>query len=42
LLKLFAALDNITRGASGMAMQDANLMLGLDERAGLEALALTP
>ncbi|MFH1034810.1 MAG: N-acetyl-gamma-glutamyl-phosphate reductase [Pseudomonadota bacterium] len=42
LLKLFSALDNLTKGASGQAMQNANLMLGLGETAGLGELALTP
>ncbi|BEQ16289.1 N-acetyl-gamma-glutamyl-phosphate reductase [Desulfoferula mesophila] len=42
LIKLFSALDNLTKGASGQAMQNANLMLGLDETAGLRELALTP
>ena len=42
LLKLFCALDNITKGASGQALQNANIMLGLDETAGLDALAPTP
>ncbi len=42
LIKLFAALDNLTKGASGQAMQNANLMLGLEETAGLDELALTP
>ena len=42
LLKLFAALDNLTKGASGQAVQNANLMLGLEETAGLSQLALTP
>ncbi len=30
-----AVLDNLTKGSSGQAMQNANLMLGLDETAGL-------
>ncbi|KUF11875.1 N-acetyl-gamma-glutamyl-phosphate reductase [Pseudoponticoccus marisrubri] len=30
-----AALDNLTKGSSGQALQNANLMLGLDETAGL-------
>lgn len=30
-----AAIDNLTKGASGQAVQNANLMLGLDEYAGL-------
>jgi N-acetyl-gamma-glutamyl-phosphate reductase len=31
----FAAIDNIWKGASGQAVQNLNLMLGLDETAGL-------
>ncbi len=42
LLKIFSALDNITKGASGQALQNANLMLGLEETAGLMDLAPTP
>lgn len=30
-----AALDNLTKGSSGQAVQNANLMLGLKETAGL-------
>ncbi len=32
---LVAAIDNLVKGASGQAVQNANLMLGLDESAGL-------
>lgn len=32
---LFAILDNLGKGASGCAIQNLNLMLGFDERAGL-------
>ncbi|MFD1882084.1 N-acetyl-gamma-glutamyl-phosphate reductase [Paracoccus pacificus] len=32
---VFAALDNLCKGSSGQAMQNANLMLGLDETTGL-------
>jgi N-acetyl-gamma-glutamyl-phosphate reductase len=39
---LFAALDNLVKGASGQAIQNANLMLGLDETAGLMAAPLFP
>jgi len=42
LLKIFSALDNLTKGASGQAVQNANLMLGLAETDGLTELALTP
>ena len=34
---LAAILDNLGKGASGVAVQNLNLMLGLDERAGLPA-----
>jgi len=36
---VIAALDNLTKGSSGQAIQNANLMLGLDEA---EGLMLTP
>lgn len=42
LLKIFSALDNLTKGASGQAVQNANLMLGLAETEGLMDLAVTP
>jgi N-acetyl-gamma-glutamyl-phosphate reductase len=32
---VFAAIDNLWKGAAGQAVQDLNLMLGLDEREGL-------
>jgi N-acetyl-gamma-glutamyl-phosphate reductase len=35
-LSVFSAIDNLVKGASGQAMQNANLMLGLDETAGLQ------
>ena len=34
-LLVFAAIDNLVKGAAGQALQNANLMLGLDEAAGL-------
>ncbi len=34
-LVVFSALDNLIRGASGVAIQNMNLMLGLDERTGM-------
>ncbi|MGV3708172.1 MAG: N-acetyl-gamma-glutamyl-phosphate reductase [Gemmatimonas sp.] len=34
-LLVFSAIDNLMKGAAGQAMQNANLMLGLDETAGL-------
>jgi len=33
-----AAIDNLVKGASGQAVQNANLVLGLDEQAGLAGL----
>jgi N-acetyl-gamma-glutamyl-phosphate reductase len=34
-VRLVALLDNLGKGASGAAVQNLNLMLGLDEAAGL-------
>jgi N-acetyl-gamma-glutamyl-phosphate reductase len=34
-LLAFSAIDNLVKGAAGQALQNANLMLGLDETAGL-------
>jgi N-acetyl-gamma-glutamyl-phosphate reductase len=34
-LVVFAALDNLVKGAAGQAVQNMNLMFGFDERAGL-------
>jgi N-acetyl-gamma-glutamyl-phosphate reductase len=39
---VFSALDNLTKGASAQAMQNANLLLGLDETAGLMMAPLFP
>jgi len=39
---VFAALDNLTKGSSGQALQNANLMLGLPETLGLMAAPLFP
>ncbi len=36
------AIDNLTKGASGGAVQAANVALGLDETAGLTAIGLAP
>jgi N-acetyl-gamma-glutamyl-phosphate reductase len=37
-----AAIDNLGKGAAGQAIQDANLMLGLQETAGLTAIGVAP
>ncbi len=39
---IFVTLDNLTKGSSGQAVQNANLMLGLSETQGLEFPALVP
>jgi len=39
---IIAALDNLTKGSSGQALQNANLMLGEDETAGLTSAPLFP
>ncbi len=39
---VFSALDNLTKGSSGQAIQNANLMLGLSETEGLAFSPLTP
>jgi N-acetyl-gamma-glutamyl-phosphate reductase len=37
-----AAIDNLGKGAAGQAIQNANLMLGLSETAGLSACGIAP
>ena len=37
-----AAIDNLGKGAAGQAVQNANVALGLEETAGLEALGVWP
>lgn len=37
-----AAIDNLVKGSSGQAIQNMNLMFGLEEAAGLEQVALFP
>ena len=37
-----AAIDNLGKGAAGQAVQNANLMLGLPETAGLTAYGVAP
>jgi N-acetyl-gamma-glutamyl-phosphate reductase len=39
---VIGALDNLVKGAAGQAMQNANLMLGLDEALGLPRIAVYP
>ena len=42
LVMSIAALDNLMKGASGMAVQCANLALGLPETAGLTTIGVYP
>jgi N-acetyl-gamma-glutamyl-phosphate reductase len=37
-----SAIDNLGKGAAGQAVQNANLVLGLDETAGLTANGIAP
>jgi len=39
---ILAVEDNLVKGAAGQAVQNMNLMLGLDESTGLRQLALSP
>lgn len=39
---VLSAIDNLTKGASGQAVQNMNIMFGFDERAGLDVVALLP
>ena len=39
---VISALDNLVKGAAGQALQNANLMLGLDETAGLSSAGVAP
>jgi len=37
-----SVLDNLVKGASGQAIQNMNIMFGLDEKMGLNSLGLVP
>jgi N-acetyl-gamma-glutamyl-phosphate reductase len=39
---VIAVLDNLTKGSSGQAIQNANLMLGLPETSGLMLAPVFP
>lgn len=42
MLVIMVAEDNLVKGASGQAIQAMNIICGLDERAGLQTVALLP
>jgi N-acetyl-gamma-glutamyl-phosphate reductase len=39
---ILSVIDNLVKGASGQAVQNMNVMFGLDEQCGLEQIALLP
>ncbi len=39
---VFSAIDNLVKGAAGQAVQNMNLMFGLDEKTGLILVGTTP
>jgi len=39
---IVSAIDNLTKGASGQAVQNLNIMFGIDERVGLPEGVLYP
>jgi N-acetyl-gamma-glutamyl-phosphate reductase len=41
-LVVMSVIDNLVKGASGQAVQAMNIMFGLDERSGLDTVALLP
>ncbi|MBA2525702.1 MAG: N-acetyl-gamma-glutamyl-phosphate reductase [Pyrinomonadaceae bacterium] len=41
-LVVFSALDNLVKGAAGQAVQNMNLMFGLDEKTGLKLIGTNP
>ncbi|OOZ37637.1 N-acetyl-gamma-glutamyl-phosphate reductase [Solemya velesiana gill symbiont] len=42
MIVVLSVIDNLVKGAAGQAVQNMNLMLGLDEAAGLNSVALLP
>ncbi|RSK26449.1 N-acetyl-gamma-glutamyl-phosphate reductase [Bacillus sp. HMF5848] len=41
-ITIVSVIDNLMKGASGQAVQNANIMLGFDERAGLDIVPVYP
>jgi N-acetyl-gamma-glutamyl-phosphate reductase len=41
-LVVFSAIDNLVKGAAGQAVQNMNLMFGLDEKTGLMLIGTNP
>ncbi len=42
MLIIVTAIDNLMKGASGVAVQNMNIMMGFDEKTGLDTVALFP
>ena len=42
MVVVLAAEDNLVKGASGQAVQNMNIMFGVEETKGLEVVALLP
>jgi N-acetyl-gamma-glutamyl-phosphate reductase len=42
MLVAVGVLDNLVKGAAGQAIENMNLMLGLDQKAGLDLPAVYP
>jgi len=41
-LVIMSVIDNLVKGASGQAVQNMNIMFGLEETMGLESIGLLP
>lgn len=41
-ITIVSVIDNLVKGASGQAIQNLNIMMGFDEKSGLEQIALYP
>ena len=41
-LIIVTAIDNLVKGASGQAVHNMNIMMGFEEKTGLDALPLIP
>ena len=39
---VLSVIDNLVKGAAGQAVQNMNIMLGINETAGLEVIGLVP
>jgi len=39
---IVSVIDNLTKGSSGQAVQNMNILFGLDEREGLNLLPIFP